>query len=276
MRLSSGSASVLGLMHGNQAVKPTTIYCLIGDFCKNSCHFCSQPFNQKIVGRIEWPEIDDNYAIEAINKSSIERVCLQCTSSGLKKARIIAGKLCGKNIRICYNFRSLREVRFIEPYVNKICIPLDTANRNLSYLLKNMNFDKVVNLLCSAAKVFPNKVCTHIIVGLGESEGDVTKLMELLHKNGIGIGLFAFTPLKGTSMESMPRPQIGYYRKIQIRYHRIKGRKASPDAFQTSGCEGCNRPFFNERPSGPIYNYPRPLSEDEYRRCIEEIKSYKK
>jgi biotin synthase len=34
-------------------------------------------------------------------------------------------------------------------------------------------------------------------------------------------------------------------------------------AFQTSGCPGCNRPYYNEKPSGPIYNYPRPLSPDE-------------
>ena len=26
--------------------------------------------------------------------------------------------------------------------------------------------------------------------------------------------------------------------------------------FMTSGCPGCNRPYYNERPSGPLYNYP--------------------
>ena len=28
------------------------------------------------------------------------------------------------------------------------------------------------------------------------------------------------------------------------------------EAVLTSGCPGCNRPFYNERPRGPIYNYP--------------------
>jgi biotin synthase len=28
--------------------------------------------------------------------------------------------------------------------------------------------------------------------------------------------------------------------------------------FVTSGCPGCNRPYYNERPGGPLYNYPRP------------------
>jgi len=33
--------------------------------------------------------------------------------------------------------------------------------------------------------------------------------------------------------------------------------------FQTSGCPGCNRPYYNEKPSGPIYNYPRSLTREE-------------
>jgi len=37
--------------------------------------------------------------------------------------------------------------------------------------------------------------------------------------------------------------------------------------FRTSGCPDCNRPFYNEKPSGPIYNYPK--SPD--KREIEEI-----
>jgi biotin synthase len=33
--------------------------------------------------------------------------------------------------------------------------------------------------------------------------------------------------------------------------------------FVTSGCPGCNRPYYNERPGGPLYNYPRqPLPEE--------------
>jgi biotin synthase len=31
----------------------------------------------------------------------------------------------------------------------------------------------------------------------------------------------------------------------------------SGEPFRTSGCPGCNRPFYNESPRGPIYNYPR-------------------
>jgi len=35
------------------------------------------------------------------------------------------------------------------------------------------------------------------------------------------------------------------------------------NAFITSGCPGCNRPYYTSRPSGPIYNYPRNLNKNE-------------
>jgi len=33
--------------------------------------------------------------------------------------------------------------------------------------------------------------------------------------------------------------------------------------FLTSGCPSCNRPFYNEKPRGPLYNFPRSLSAEE-------------
>jgi biotin synthase len=51
----------------------------------------------------------------------------------------------------------------------------------------------------------------------------------------------------------------------------VKGLKAAIEGgepFLTSGCKDCNRPFYNEKSSGPIYNYPRKLNQKE----IQEIK----
>jgi biotin synthase len=39
--------------------------------------------------------------------------------------------------------------------------------------------------------------------------------------------------------------------------------------FLTSGCPGCNRPYYNERPGGPLYNYPRQPLPDEIREIKE-------
>ena len=47
---------------------------------------------------------------------------------------------------------------------------------------------------------------------------------------------------------------------------------ANGEAFQTSGCTGCNRPYYNERPRGPMYNYPRSLTPDEVKTILEEFR----
>jgi biotin synthase len=48
-------------------------------------------------------------------------------------------------------------------------------------------------------------------------------------------------------------------------------RVTTGEPFQTSGCPNCNRPFYNEQPGGPMYNYPRPLSSAEAEQAIREM-----
>jgi biotin synthase-related radical SAM superfamily protein len=114
---------------------------------------------------------------------------------------------------------------------------------------------------------------------------------------GVVSGLFAFTPIPQTPLEDRPPPPIGSYRRIQVARHLIdegmarfesmdfnnKGEVihfgvdrdeleeliSTGEPFITSGCPECNRPFYNESPRGPIYNYPqRPDS-----RAVEAIRS---
>ena len=113
---------------------------------------------------------------------------------------------------------------------------------------------------------------------------------------GVLPALFAFTPVRGTALEGKSPPNLESYRRIQLaRYLIVNGKTKIADMhfnergkisgygltnealnaevevglpFQTSGCPDCNRPFYNEKPSGPIYNYPEKLSKEE----IEKIK----
>ena len=41
--------------------------------------------------------------------------------------------------------------------------------------------------------------------------------------------------------------------------------------FVTSGCPSCNRPFYNESPSGPLYNFPCPPKKEEIDQIVEEL-----
>jgi biotin synthase len=117
---------------------------------------------------------------------------------------------------------------------------------------------------------------------------------------GVLLALFAFTPVRGTLLEKRVPPSVGSYRQVQLaRYLIVNGFSSYADflfdgdgrildfgvessvllelvrsgvPFLTSGCPDCNRPFYNEKPSGPIYNYPRSLSADERAEIIRQLK----
>jgi biotin synthase-related radical SAM superfamily protein len=128
-------------------------------------------------------------------------------------------------------------------------------------------------------------VSTHLIVGLGETEKEMVTVIQRCVDMNILPALFAFTPIPETALEKQAQPPIAQYRRIQVARHLILHRIASckdmdfdergliidfgitrerlsqiirtGEPFVTSGCPNCNRPFYNEKPSGPIYNFPR-------------------
>jgi len=139
----------------------------------------------------------------------------------------------------------------------------------------------------------------HLIVGLGETEREMVQAIQRGQDMGASTHLFSFFPEKGSPMEDHSPPPLGQYRRIQLARWIINEGRGSFDQmrfdekgklidfgmdiepliqmgepFMTSGCPGrdgkvaCNRPYGNERPSGPIRNFPfMPEKED-----IEEIR----
>jgi biotin synthase-related radical SAM superfamily protein len=140
----------------------------------------------------------------------------------------------------------------------------------------------------------------HLIVGLGETEKEMVETIQRGQEMGAHTHLFSFFPEKGSPMEEYSPPPLDQYRRIQLARWIINESSGSAnqmkfdrngrltdfgidinpliqigEPFMTSGCPGrdgkvaCNRPYGNERPSGPIRNFPFiPESED-----IEEIKN---
>jgi biotin synthase len=127
-------------------------------------------------------------------------------------------------------------------------------------------------------------VSTHLIVGLGETEKEAAIAVQECVDLGVLPALFAFTPVRGTALACNPQPVLDVYRRVQVARHLIvnalarvedmrfnsEGRIAdfgvsktvllsvveSGRPFLTSGCPDCNRPFYNEKPGGPLYNFP--------------------
>lgn len=192
-------------------------------------------------------------------------------------------------------------VKLRDDGLDRVSIPLDAATPELFEEIKGAKVDGPyrweghIKALETAVEVFgAGRVMSNLIVGLGETEEEAVKLIQRLMDMGVETGLFAFTPVPFTDLAGHPPPSVDSYRRIQVARHlitggmdrfedmefdgdgRLRGFGAGAEAilhsvsdggaFRTCGCPGCNRPYYNERPSGPFYNYPRRLTREEARK----------
>jgi biotin synthase-related radical SAM superfamily protein len=314
IRVSLGSAIVLGLFEGKLDAAPTTAYLMTYKTgkCTANCLFCPQARTSRskaeLLSRVSWPVFAAKNVLPKIENASakqkIRRVCIQSLNYPEAfthlTALVTALKHC-INVPISVSCQPLNieNIRSLaEAGVDRIGIALDAATEKLFSEVKGSRtrspytWESQFKRLREALKVFGRgKVGTHLIIGLGETENEAVSLIQRCVDMGISPALFAFTPIRGTPLERKPQPLIEKYRRIQLaRYLITNGHARSEDMhfdscgcltnyaveketltwivetgkpFLTSGCPNCNRPFYNEKPSGPIYNYPRNLHHKE-------------
>jgi biotin synthase len=304
IRVAIGSANVLGLANIKANVDPETAHFLTTGTCVYDCKFCTQARSSsadyKLLSRISWPEFEEELVYDALSKNEgkFKRVCLQVVHNQddedfLEHVKMIKSK-CDLPLSVDLktdNFKTIR--RLFSLGADCVGLPMDAANDNVFSEIKEGSFSSQLDLIKKAALEFPQKISTHIIIGLGETEEDAVKLIRQLNDLDVTVGLFAFTPVLGTQMENFPRPDLNHYRRIQTARYLIcngfnpdikyndKGRivgfgytqkelKAmiKSAAFQTTGCSGCNRPYYNEKPGGVMYNYPCELTISEHKQAI--------
>ena len=199
---------------------------------------------------------------------------------------------------------NLRQLKLLG--VERVGIALDAATSEIFEKIKGSKakgpykWETHLQNLKDALKIFNEGfVTTHLIVGLGETPKEILNLISALNELKIQVSLFAFIPIKGTKLENLHQPSLINFRKIQLgRYLLINELKSlndftfnsngdiikfnlnkkdlwklvnNTDAFLTSGCPGCNRPYYTSKPSGPIYNYPRNLLPDEKEEIFESL-----
>ncbi|MBD3229279.1 MAG: radical SAM protein [Candidatus Lokiarchaeota archaeon] len=193
--------------------------------------------------------------------------------------------------------------------IDRIGIPFDVANPELFRKIKGKDnkgpysWEKHQNYLEIGKKILGSeKITVHLIVGLGESEYDDIAFIQEFWNMGVKTGLFAFTPLRGTKLENYPRPKIGHYRRVQLaryiiiyNHGKLESMKFNKNnqlidfglsreklnfliekgiPFQTSGCPNCNRPYYNERPGKKLFNYPKPLTDENIRGIHKDLGDY--
>jgi len=310
VRVSTGSAIVLGLLRGKLDAKPTTAYLLMcrNGKCSANCGFCPQARNSKgrvdRLSRVTWPAFPTEKIVQAIEKSvkvgMIKRVCIQSLNYPesfndvlflVKEIRFRASAPISVS---CKPLSKQKMKKWADAGVNRISIALDAATKKIFGNVKGQHvggpyrWDKQHKTLKDAVDLFGEySVSTHLIVGLGETEKELCQKIQWCVDSGVYPGLFAFTPIPGTALENRHPPSIMSYRRLQVAHYILIHRKTflenmkfdkagnlksfgvskkllleaidTGKPFLTSGCPGCNRPYYNERPGGPLYNYPRQL-----------------
>lgn len=313
IRVSIGSATILGLTKGMMDAKPTTTYLLTyrPEKCSANCGFCPQARMSKgradMLSRVTWPPFPTERVISkmeyAVKTGLTKRVCIQALNYPTVFDDILnltTEILSRVNVPISVSCQPLNRgkmERLREAGIDRISIPLDAATEEIFDRVKgrlaggSYVWEKQREALEEAVQIFGRGfVSTHLIVGLGEEEREMVEMVQWCIDLGVYPGLFSFTSISGTTLENHPQPPLSCYRRIQLAHYLITHGKTrcesmrfskdgrivdfdvSKELFQlvrtgspfvTSGCPNCNRPYYNERPGGPIYNYPKqPLPEE--------------
>lgn len=314
IRVSVGSAVVLGLLEGKLDADPTTAYLMTytSGRCTANCGFCSQARSSlsksALLSRVTWPTFQTKQALEGIetafNKSKVRRVCIQALNYPEVFHHLVAiAKAVKQHVPIpisvsCQPMNKQNIQSLAEAGVERIGIALDASTEKLFNEVKGQavsgpyRWEDQFGKLREAISIFgKGNVTTHLIAGLGETEKEMVSTIQKCFDLGVLPALFAFTPIRGTRLANNPQPQLGTYRRIQLARYLIVNRIARCETmrfdadgrtidfairktllrmviatgipFLTSGCPNCNRPFYNEKPGGSIYNYPRWINSKE-------------
>ncbi|MFW9994955.1 MAG: radical SAM protein [Candidatus Odinarchaeota archaeon] len=319
IRISLGSAIRIGLLDGMLAAEPTTVYLLTATSCTAKCSFCSQATDRVggRLSRVSWPVFRVEEVLEAIASSSgIKRVCLQTTNhskvfeESLYLVELIKNKT-GLPVSLSSPPFVLQQYKALKNAgVEMVGISFDGSTPKIFDSIKGRGvqgpyrWKDHMAALNDALKVFGTwQVRSHLIVGLGETEKEVIELIDRFYSSGVLTSLFAFTPLRGTPLESRKPPDLASYRRIQVARYLINNKLAEAanmsfdskgiltgygidqpelskiiengEAFMTSGCPDCNRPFYNDSPSkhrtGDLYNFPTDIDPEHLHKILDSL-----
>jgi len=320
VRVSIGTAAVLGLRKLRLDASPTTAYMMLytETGCVANCLFCTQAressSERSHLSRVMWPEFPTETVLNGFREPKsdvLERICIQIinypgfvddTLALLKALKESTGL--PVSLDTCPIKREEMET-LKGAGIERVSIPLDAATPKLFDEIKGMTtgspyrWETHMEALRVAVEVFGvGNVMSNLIIGLGETEEEAVAVIQRLMDMEIKAVLFAFTPIPDTPLSDRPQPPLESYRRMQLARHLItegKGRfeemkfkegrlvslgggvdleelVADGTPLRTTGCPGCNRPYYNERPSGPLYNYPRNLTMEELNNEKEMIK----
>ena len=305
------------------------------DGCYANCGYCglsasrtmrcepktvSRQGNQPSFIRVRWPIYPLESILEKIGEGShpFKRVCVSMITHkrAVEDACAVIASFSQKtdlpvSALLCPTVMKGKEdmIRIREAGADRVGIAIDAATKGLFDSLRGTGvggphrWERYFEALEEAVSVFGRyNAAVHLIVGLGETEREMLRLINDCYKMGALTHLFSFYPESGSLLENHERPPIDCYRRIQLAAFLINksiccfsdfnftpngdiadfGVDIAPFIekglpFMTSGCPGkdgrvaCNRPFSNERPSENIRNFFFEPDEDDKKDIASQI-----
>ena len=300
IRVSYGTAIVLGLIEARQDVAPTTAYLLYDNGCIGQCSFCSRANgNQKSqkLSRVIWPEYEFETVLERLTAESkpFRRICLQTgfNPENTETIKNLAQHLINSGISTSMTLSPSQTdlaQEMLAMGLDHVGIGLDAAAEESYREHKRKDWRHDWPALQKLLRLAGDRIEVHLIFGLGDSEETFAGRIHEIVAAGGKVSLFALTPVNGGSA-----PDLGAYRRMQAFRFLCENQKTdlagcsfvdgrltgfgmtsealkealnNGDAFRTSGCGDCNRPYYNERPGQIFFNYPRALSASEFSQAV--------
>jgi biotin synthase len=289
--------------------------------CSANCAYCGLQrvregaYDRKSFIRVPWPvvSLDEIVRRSQERPDEVKRVCLSMITHGRVKedARTILERLHAGLPEVPLSLLcnpSLLTRRDLETYraipVDRLGIAVDGATEPIFDQFRGKGvrgphrWERYWDLFEAGLEVFGrDHVGIHLIVGLGETEEEMIRLMGRIRKAGGSTHLFSFFPEGGSRLAGHPQPPVGQYRRAQLARHLIDEDLAAAEQFSfnekgqltsfglpaesleavirsgipfmTSGCPDetgravCTRPFGDCAPGDDIRSFPfEPDAED--------------
>ncbi|NPA95994.1 MAG: biotin synthase [Crenarchaeota archaeon] len=293
VRASIGTLAAVGILDARLDDAPTTAYLLQDcERCLARCAFCGLSYGMDRIARVTWPRTELEVLLPELRR--FQRVCLQTV---LKRGwveeatRILeAVHSVSRHVSIALTPVPKSYLRNLAELCDFVGVGLDAPSpASFRRCGKPFTWSTYMKFIESCAEVFgKGAVYVHIIAGLGDSVADVLRVMKRLYSMGCRVALFSYV---ATTPARFPGIDVLSYRFLQVARQCLEEgidpepyverleptprfRRAPPIsnplmAVLTSGCPGCNRPFYNESPRGPIMNFPSLRMVERLRESVE-------
>jgi len=332
VQMSTAAAITLGIMSGKMYRCSCTL-CLnllltYPEGCRANCAYCGlarhreaeRDYADRNFIRVDWPAVPLERAIEIVAADGaatpFHRMCISMIThprsdadtvevlrrwtAAIPPEAVPVSILSNPTTMECDDVRRLHGLG-----ADIFTVALDAATPEIFERTRGKgvqsphSWAKYWEVLDHARNIFgPQKFGAHIIVGMGESEYDVLRLVQRLVDLGGHSHMFCFFPEKGSLMDHLPATPRSQWRRVQlarylIDYYGVRVEQMSFDedgrvtgfglpkaeldavidagiAFRTSGCPGkvrddvsaCDRPYGDSPPSD-IASYPfQPAGKD--------------